>query len=602
MMIPSAPRRSLGHSLAARHRAIFPPLGWRRPVAGRALTVALVVLLTGVSLIGLWVTYALRAAYEREAQSRAQAEARLAARALADAIMAQGELPSAMSPERLPATLPAAAGLYDRAGQRRAMISRQDPAGELSLPERLDLSGLDQATDLFANDRCVITAPLRDAGGERLGALYLVTHHRGARLSTVVTRLVYELPLWLAVATAGLWLVHALLGPGRASAPPRGARAAPVDFVMAGYQEVIDRLQSAGRELERLRSDAETRAVAQAQFSDRLIAGIPDALIVVASDGSVGLANLAAQDLFGQSPGVAYRVFFADAPALADLVAASLADGVPRRKADMEAVLAGHRRTLDASVSPIPGAASVLCLVANITELAALRATTRAKETLEGVGELAAGIAHEFKNSLATIDGYARLLAQDAPQSDAALALREEARRLTQVVTDFLTFARPTRIAFAPVSLAEIAAEAAIALRDLAAQRGVTLRIAQDLPTVAGDAALLRRALENLLRNAIEAIPESAPTKLVSLRAETDAGEATLMVEDSGGGLPPEVAANLFAPFFTTKKEGHGLGLAIVRKIVVSHNGRIEACNLPEGGARFRVSLPLQTPSETRGL
>ncbi len=599
-MILLTPRPSRAPSRAARHWGACPALA-ARGAAGQALTVALVLLLTGVGLIGLWVTYALRAAYEREAQSRIQAEARLAARQLADAIVAGAALPAAMAADELPATL-TAAGLYDRAGQRQALISRNDPSGEASLPERLDLAELDREASVFADDRCLAAAPLRSAAGERLGALRLVARHRGARLSTAVTRLAYELPLWLSVAAAGLWLMRALFAPGRRFRLERNARAAPVEFVMAGYQEVIDRLQSAGRELERLRSDAETRAVAQAQFSDRLIASIPDALVVVAADGAVGLANLAAQSLFGRPPGVDYRVFFADAPDLMDMVAASLTDQARRRKAEMEATLAGHRRTLDASVSPIPGASSVLCLVTNITELAALRATTRAKETLDGIGELAAGIAHEFKNSLAAIDGYARLLAQDAPRSAAAPALRAETRRLTQVVTEFLAFTRPMRIAFAPVSLAETAAEVASALRDLAAQRGVTLRIAQDLPTVAGDAALLRQALENLLRNAIESIPESAPTKRVALRAETSLTETTLMVEDSGGGLPPEVAGNLFVPFFTTKKQGHGLGLALVRKIVVSHNGRIEACNLPGGGAQFRVSLPLQAPSATRGF
>lgn len=582
----------------------------RRPQQGRALTAALVALLTGVCLVGLWATYALRHAYEREAEGRAQAEALLAARRLAAVIGAVSELSAAhLPPPHTPPNLSMAAALYDLTGKRAAATYGGSAAHELPLPERLPIepTGIDgERVSRLSGGEWLVTVPLYTAARSPVGTLGVVVRHRTVRLSAIVIRLAYELPLWLAVAAAGFWLVRHLVAPSRTLAGSSDSRAptsaASVEVVMAGYQAVIDRLQSAGRELERLRSDAETRAVAQAQFSDRLVASIPDALIVAAADGTVVLANLAAQRLFGRSSGVDYRVFFADAPELAEMIGAALMDGSLRRKAEMEVVLAGHRRTLDVSVAPIPGAASVLCLVANITELAALRATMRAKETLAGVGELAAGVAHEFKNSLATIDGYARLLAQDAPQSPAAAALRGEVRRLTQVVTDFLTFARPMRVAFASVNLSDIAAEVVTALCETAERRGVTLEVAPDLPMVAGDAGLLRQALENLLRNAIEAIPDDAPTKRVTLRAETDPTKTTLIVEDSGGGLPPEVAANLFVPFFTTKKHGHGLGLAIVRKIVLGHNGRIEASNLPQGGAQFRISLPLQTPAETRGF
>lgn len=596
-MIHTAPRRSLARDRAGDCRRARLRVG-RRIRSGQALAVALVALLTGVCLIGLWMTYALRNAYEREAQHRTQTEARLAAQLIMADVLAQAELPTQLAADRLPPNLTAAVALYDHAGRRHAMASRNDPTGELTLPERLDAGSFRQETGVYVQEAWVMTLPLQKDDGKLMGGLYLSARHRGARLSTALTRLGYELPLWLAVTASGLWLMHALLRTGTSLRPARDARAAPVEFVLESYQEVIDRLQSTGRELERLRSDAEHRAVAQAEFSDRLIASIPDALIVASADGTVVLANLAAQTLFGRSPGVPLDVFFADVPALRDLVVNSLQSSQVCRQSDITATIGGHERTLDASVSPIPGAASVLCLVANITELAALRATAHAKETMTNVGEMAAGIAHEFKNSLATMDGYARLLAQDAPDSPAASALRDEVRHLTQVVSEFLTFARPLRLAAGPVDLMSVVEEVAQALEPESTRRDVTLVLPSALPTVAGDAALLRRALENLLRNALEAIPEDATVREVRIRTEIGQGEVTLLVEDSGRGFPPEVASNLFVPFFTTKKQGHGLGLAIVRKIVVGHNGRIEARNLPGGGAQFRVSLPLYLSAE----
>jgi signal transduction histidine kinase len=566
----------------------------RRAMAGQALTAVLVALLVTVCLIGLWATYTLRSAYDREAQHRTRAEVQLTAHRLAARFTAGQFITEPLTPDWLPSGLTMAVGIYDHLGQRRTVVVRNDPTGELALPDNLDMANSDREETRYLHGVWVLTVPLHKADGERLGHLHLLARHRQAQLSGVVLRVAYELPLWLVVGAAGLWLARSVFLSGRSSARAYANRPASVEFVMAGYQEVIDRLQSAGRELERLRTDAEHRALVQTEFSDRLIASIPDALVVVDEHGTTVLANLTAQRLFGRPPGIPFREFFADVPDLQNLVAAGLQDGSVRRQSDITVLIGGHQRTLEASVAPIPGAASVLCLIANITELAALRATAQARETLTSLGDMAAGIAHEFKNSLATMDGYARLLMQDVPDNPAARALRDEVRHLTQVVSDFLTFARPLRPVMAPVDLAGVVEEVVTLLREDFRRREVTLVLPESLPVIPGDAALLRRAFENLFRNALEAIPDDAPVREVRLRAITGPEDVTLLLEDSGTGFPPEVAANLFLPFFTTKKQGHGLGLAIVRKIIVSHNGRIEACNLPAGGAQFRISLPLR--------
>ncbi|QUV81265.1 PAS domain-containing protein [Chloracidobacterium sp. D] len=566
----------------------------RRAMAGQALTAVLVALLVTVCLIGLWATYTLRSAYDREAQHRTRAEVQLTAHRLAARFTAGQFITEPLTPDWLPSGLTMAVGIYDHLGQRRTVVVRNDPTGELALPDNLDVANSDREETRYLHGVWVLTVPLHKADGERLGHLHLLARHRQAQLSGVVLRVAYELPLWLVVGAAGLWLARSVFLSGRSSARAYANRPASVEFVMAGYQEVIDRLQSAGRELERLRTDAEHRALVQTEFSDRLIASIPDALVVVDEHGTTVLANLTAQRLFGRPPGIPFREFFADVPDLQNLVAAGLQDGSVRRQSDITVLIGGHQRTLEASVAPIPGAASVLCLIANITELAALRATAQARETLTSLGDMAAGIAHEFKNSLATMDGYARLLMQDVPDNPAARALRDEVRHLTQVVSDFLTFARPLRPVMAPVDLAGVVEEVVTLLREDFRRREVTLVLPESLPVIPGDAALLRRAFENMFRNALEAIPDDAPVREVRLRAITGPEDVTLLLEDSGTGFPPEVAANLFLPFFTTKKQGHGLGLAIVRKIIVSHNGRIEACNLPAGGAQFRISLPLR--------
>ncbi|HMM36768.1 MAG TPA: ATP-binding protein, partial [Thermoanaerobaculia bacterium] len=214
------------------------------------------------------------------------------------------------------------------------------------------------------------------------------------------------------------------------------------------------------------------------------------------------------------------------------------------------------------------------------------------RRELAALGEMSAGIAHEFRNATAAILGYARLAgaASDAEARARHLArIRSEAEHVARVTGDFLLFARPERLQLAEVPLAPLVEE--ILAEGRATCPGAAFSAEGDFPRVEADAALLRRALVNLVRNAAEAAGGGGR---VAVRGEpSDCGGGALVVEDSGPGVAPEAAEKLFVPFASTKEGGTGLGLSLVAKIAALHGGSVTASRSTAlGGAAFRLVLP----------
>jgi len=231
-----------------------------------------------------------------------------------------------------------------------------------------------------------------------------------------------------------------------------------------------------------------------------------------------------------------------------------------------------------------------------LTELAALQQQMELKKHLAALGELSAGIAHEFKNALATISGYAQMIraeSADAEILDHAERILEQTRNITHVVTEFLKYARPLEISEEVVELEGVVERVVAEVGGAMPQ--VAVRSEGEFGSVAGDESLLRQALLNLARNAAEACAE-IKDGTVLVRGEIvrsgELGFQRITIDDNGPGIAGDALANLFHPFFTTKSHGTGLGLAVVQKIIVQHGGQVAARNRPEGGATFIVTLP----------
>lgn len=386
-------------------------------------------------------------------------------------------------------------------------------------------------------------------------------------------------------------LVISLMRLGRMSRVSRESRAETA-MMTAAVQEALTKLKAQERAMA-------ARAEASERLANQILDGVSAGLIVVNRDGVVQIVNPSAKRILYLSSSVEgqpIRMLLADAAPLADVIIETLESGRPvvRRKI----TLAGRPSHLGVSVSPIVAndgdRQAAVCLFTDLTAIIELEEQLRLKEALAGLGELTAGLAHEFRNGLATIHGYARLFDPTnlpEPYRPYLEGIRQETAALGEVVTNFLNFARPQ-----PLTLIQLDLETII--RRAVADQSLTvghIDVDGRFGSVMGDEILLRQALSNLIRNSIEAAAAAGREPHIRVRGEVDQTYVRITIEDNGPGIPAESLNRIFQPFVTTKAQGTGLGLSIVLKVIVSHNGRIAASNRAEGGARFRIQLPVLT-------
>ena len=235
------------------------------------------------------------------------------------------------------------------------------------------------------------------------------------------------------------------------------------------------------------------------------------------------------------------------------------------------------------------------------SRVAALEEEVRRKEKLAAVGNLAAGVAHEIRNPLSSIKGYATYFAQRFPEGSedrqAATVMVREADRLNRVITELIGLSRPTDVALQPTHLEEVVQHVARLLAQNAASHNVQiiLRLPRKCPPALADPDRLGQAVLNLCLNALDAMPNGGKLTLSMAVSE---GRICLQVQDTGTGIKPENLRHIFDPYFTTKTKGTGIGLATVHKIVEAMHGEIavtskEATERHAGETCFSMWLPI---------
>src|SRR5687768_4925738 len=385
------------------------------------------------------------------------------------------------------------------------------------------------------------------------------------------------------------------------------------EFVLETFQSVVAQLQTQRKELEQLSAQASERADSAVKFSERIVASVPSGLVAFDSTGRSMVINAQGRALLefdGKALGQPVESLLRNIPQLAQMVEECLQTGKVYRREIIQTVASnGTTRRLGGTIAPIDlspdrGARGALCLLTDITEVTELREQVALKRNLESLGEMSAGLAHEFKNAIATLHGYAQLLQNlnlDERGQNAASSLLNEVRNLSDMVTAFLNFARPQPLQMEDVALSDLMKECVAELKTLYNDRRIDLIVAPEtssLPQVRADERMLRQTLLNLLRNAAEAIPDdnTERTVIVSGLSEVDReGDkwVAIEIEDSGKGIPQSDLQRIFIPFFTTKEKGHGIGLALAHRVITEHGGTLTASNRTPPGATFTVRLPV---------
>jgi signal transduction histidine kinase len=392
----------------------------------------------------------------------------------------------------------------------------------------------------------------------------------------------------------------------RFSAAARSARRNPhgsgeTTLLSAALEEALARLKAQERA-------TAARAEASERLSGEIISSLTAGLLVVDLTGGIRILNPAGRRMLDLSDAATSEECqrSLNELALSAVINECLRDevAVVRRSVTLPEPRHGVSH-IGVTVSPLfdddgERLHGAICLFTDLTAVKDLEEQLRLKDSLATVGELTAGIAHEFRNGLATIHGYSKLVDVTAlPDAYRPYieGIRAETESLSQVVTNFLNFARPAQLTLTSVDLRAICERAADEVRADARALGGDVEVRGEFDVIHGDEVLLRQAFSNLLRNALEACAGSPSPPRIGIQSEIDRGQkvSRISVSDNGPGIEPALRERIFRPFFTNKRTGTGLGLALVQKIIVFHNGRVVVVTSPGGGACLQITLPLAT-------
>jgi len=352
-----------------------------------------------------------------------------------------------------------------------------------------------------------------------------------------------------------------------------------------------------------------------------VLSSLSDPVILTDNTDSITLFNQAAEELTGvprahvlQRP---CEEVFKSTPPIVAMVQRTRTSGQSQSCGEETLVIARRRIPVRLSCSPIWGpndeVQGTALVMQDLSYQKKLEDEARRSETLARLGGLVAGLAHEIKNPLGGIKGAAQLLAQrfnDRPEVDEYTGVMiREIDRLARLVEQLLTLGAPPALAQQSLNVHKVIHEVLALMQSELSSKGIVVRLQIDpsLPEVRGDEAQLTHVFLNLVKNAMEAMPEQG-TLTITTRMETDfhilwraaRGAAAglgkfLRVEctDTGPGFPDTDIDRVFEPFFSTKPRGTGLGLAICQRIMATHGGDIRVENRRAGGARVTVTLPL---------
>lgn len=329
-------------------------------------------------------------------------------------------------------------------------------------------------------------------------------------------------------------------------------------------------------------------------FLDNILETVQTGIVAVDQAGVVTLFNREAERISGLSGtdvvGQKYEKFFpVPVSVLETLATGRVISGREKQLMNRD----GEKIPLGVSTAllfdregNLSGALEVLT---NLSAYKTLETELEQSKTLAALGEMAALVAHEVRNPLAGISGFAGLLKRDLKEPNLAGMvdkILQGAADLERLVSALLNYTNRLELNQEPLPLGELVETATCDLE------GVEKNFEKKELVVRGDGQYLKMALRNLVENAFQAAGRGGKVK-ITLTSGSQGKTACLSVADDGPGIPPETQKKIFTPFFTTREDGTGLGLAIVRKIVEAHRGKVWVESLPQRGATFYIELPL---------
>ena len=392
-------------------------------------------------------------------------------------------------------------------------------------------------------------------------------------------------------------------------------------FVVRTFEKVIEELKKKEAILRERYEEEQKRAQSLEDYNLYILSSVTSGIIGVDREGQITCFNRAASQILGLDGegmlGRPYREVLGKSE-----LARILREAVEEKRtcSRREVSLSDERGWVGATSSLLEDSYGAFqgatLLFTDITRIKGLEAEIRLKERLASLGEMSAGIAHEFKNSLGVIIGFAHLLQKKEKQSDEGGAkhkgrrekkeeivnqILKESVALNDVVNHFLDFARPTHLHLEEVDVNQLVRECCQPDSGEPTGAGppkvdafpVDLHIEDGLPFIEGDRGLLKRVFFNLVQNAKEAMPNGGSLTLRT-RTISRASAVEIICKDTGFGISEENLKQVFTPFYSTREGGVGLGLSLVHKIITAHQGKIRIESQVGKGTKVTIELPIK--------
>lgn len=345
-------------------------------------------------------------------------------------------------------------------------------------------------------------------------------------------------------------------------------------------------------------------------FTGLLISRLPAGIVATDPDGKIRTFNQAAAAMAGKDINNALNHLPAEVlpPAIVDFYLSSINRENNPDMVEKEISLQVDNRVLSLQVSTMPvfnqegGFMGQVLLMHDLSRLKKLEKEMRRHERLVSLGKMAAGVAHEVRNPLSSIKGFAILLGSrfkpGSSEQEAAQLMVQEVERLNRSITEFLNYARPTPLKLQQVNLRVILHKSLKLISTDAESLGIAtgLEVSDSLPEISADADLLNQVLLNLYLNALQAMENVAPARKLMVTAGSGEENNTVQitVQDTGRGISKDLLAHILDPYFTTKPDGNGLGLAIADKIIDEHGGAISFASREGAGTTVTITLPVK--------
>jgi PAS domain S-box-containing protein len=381
--------------------------------------------------------------------------------------------------------------------------------------------------------------------------------------------------------------------------------------IIHSYESIIEELKRNEIELERLYRESAGKADRLERLNRYILKSIGSGVINVDLSGKVIGCNRAASEILGCERemvlGAHYLVAFPQEMELALLIGAGLERGDVVSRREIELNRPGDRNQwlgVESSVilNDNGRIVGVTLLITDLTELKRLQNDLEMNRRMAALGEMTAGLAHQLRNSLAAVSGFCQLLQKktgpDSEIGDIAGSIRTETAASEEMVSRFLTFAKPLSLNETLFDFGQLVRECVVKFTPESEANGTTLRMKQppERLEIIGDALLLKEAICNLIDNAVEAAGEGGE---VDIYLESLDRRLSVIIADDGPGIPGKIKNTLFTPFVSAKPSGTGLGLALSRKIINLHHGTITLESGQPRGTVCRVTLPGKTEQET---